>query len=88
MMPYDSYRLYQIERAKSPAEIRRADEQAARLAAVVSSVFRDITRPVRARHRPSPVAARRVPVRLDSSGTEIRSPHRVICPAGEGGGRA
>ncbi len=28
MMPYDSYRLYQVERAKSPAEIRHADEQA------------------------------------------------------------
>ena len=26
-MPYDTYRLYQIERAKSPAEVRRADEQ-------------------------------------------------------------
>ena len=23
MMPYDNYRLYQIERAKSPAEVRR-----------------------------------------------------------------
>jgi hypothetical protein len=27
MMPYDNYRLYQIERAKSPAEVRRAHEQ-------------------------------------------------------------
>ena len=26
MMPYDTYRLYQIERVKSPAEVRRADE--------------------------------------------------------------
>ena len=32
-MPYDTYRLHQIERVKSPAEVRRADEQAARLAA-------------------------------------------------------
>jgi hypothetical protein len=39
MMPYDSYRLYQTERAKSPAEIRRADEQAGRLASAVSSLF-------------------------------------------------
>ena len=29
-MPYDTYRLYQIQRVKSPAEVRRADEQAAR----------------------------------------------------------
>lgn len=47
MMPCDTYRLYQIERAKSPAEIRRADEQAARLASALSSLFRGITRPSR-----------------------------------------
>ena len=35
MMPYDTYRLYQIERTKSPAEIRRADEQAAQVASVL-----------------------------------------------------
>jgi hypothetical protein len=29
MVPYDTYRLYQIERAKSPYEIQRADRQAA-----------------------------------------------------------
>jgi hypothetical protein len=29
MMPYDTYRLYQIERAPSPAEVRYADEQPA-----------------------------------------------------------
>jgi len=53
MMPYDTYRLYQIERAKSPAEIRRADEQAARLASAASSLFRRITRPWLAMRRPS-----------------------------------
>jgi hypothetical protein len=37
MVPYNSYRLYQIERAKSPAEIRRADEQAARLASAMTT---------------------------------------------------
>jgi hypothetical protein len=47
MMPYSSYRLYEIERAKSPAEIRRADQQAGHLAAAVSSLFRGIMRPVR-----------------------------------------
>ena len=51
-MPYDTYRLYQIERAKSPAEVRRADEQAARLASAASSLFRGITRPWRVSHRP------------------------------------
>lgn len=61
MMPYNSYRLYQIERAKSPAEIRRADEQAARLASAASSLFRSVMRPVRAIRRPSPVATRRLP---------------------------
>jgi hypothetical protein len=29
MIPYDTYRLHQIERAKTRAEVRRADEQAA-----------------------------------------------------------
>ena len=52
MMPYDTYRLYQVERAKSPAEIRHADEQAGRLASAASSMFRGITRPWRARRRP------------------------------------
>lgn len=61
MMPYNSYRLYQIERAKSPAEIRRAEEQAARLASAASSLFRSVTRPVRAIGRPSPAATRRLP---------------------------
>jgi len=58
MVPYDTYRIYQIERAKSPAEARRADEQAAQVASVVSSLFRGITRTVRAAaRRPSPAAA-------------------------------
>ena len=53
MMPYDTYRLYQIERAKSPAEVRRADDQAARLASAASSLFQSIMRPSRVRRRPS-----------------------------------
>jgi hypothetical protein len=48
MMPHDTYRTYQIERAKSFGEVRRADEQAARFAAAVSSLFGGIMRPVRA----------------------------------------
>jgi hypothetical protein len=61
MMPYDTYRLYQIERAKSTAEVRRADEQAARLASAASSLLRGITRPWRATRRPSPAATRDLP---------------------------
>lgn len=61
MVPYNSYGLYQIERAKSPAEIRRADEQAARLASAISSVFRGITRPVGGIQRPARNATRRLP---------------------------
>ena len=60
-MPYDNYRLYQIERTKSPAEVRRADEQAARLASAASSLFRCITRPWQARRRPSRTATRDLP---------------------------
>ena len=61
MVSYNSYRLYQIERAKSPAEIRRADEQAARLASAVSSLFRGITRPAGAMRRSSLAGTRRMP---------------------------
>jgi hypothetical protein len=50
-MPLDSYRLYQVEHPKSARETRRADEQAARLAAAVSWPFLAITRAVR---RPCP----------------------------------
>lgn len=39
MMPYDSYRLYGIEHPKSPAGIRRADEQAGQLVSPISSLF-------------------------------------------------
>ena len=57
-MPYDTYRLYQIERAKSPAEVRRANEQAARFAFARFSLFRHVMRPVRAARRPVPAAGR------------------------------
>jgi hypothetical protein len=43
MMPYDTYRLYLVGRAKSPAEVRRADEQTARVASAMSSLLRGIT---------------------------------------------
>jgi hypothetical protein len=61
MMPYDTYRLHQIERAKSAGDVHRGDEQAARLASAVSSLFRSITRPARAVRRPLPAAARHLP---------------------------
>ena len=51
MMPSDSYRLYQVERVMSAAEVRRADEQAGRLAAAVGRLVRGITRPVRSVRR-------------------------------------
>jgi hypothetical protein len=57
MVPYDTYRIYHIERARSAADVRRADEQAARVASALSSLLRGIGRPVRAVRRPSPVAA-------------------------------
>ena len=61
MMPYDTYRIYQIERVKSLAEVRRADEQAARFASVVSSLFGGITRPVRGIWRMYPAGSRGLP---------------------------
>jgi hypothetical protein len=44
-MCYNSYQLYQIERAKSPAEVRHADEQSARLASAVLLLFRGTAQP-------------------------------------------
>jgi len=60
-MPYDTYRLHQVEGVKSPAEVRCADEQAALVASAVSSLWRGITRPVRAVRRPFPAAAPGLP---------------------------
>jgi hypothetical protein len=54
MMPYDNYRLYQIERAKHPAEIQWSDERAAHVASVVSRLFRPLALAVRAARRPYP----------------------------------
>lgn len=45
MTPYDTCRLHQIERAKSPVEVQRADEQVARIASAISSLICSITRP-------------------------------------------
>jgi hypothetical protein len=61
VMPYDTCRLYQIERVKSPAKARRADEQAARLASAVSSLLGGITRIAGAVRRPFPATTRGLP---------------------------
>jgi hypothetical protein len=45
MMPYQVYQLYQAERAKTAAEIRRADEQLGELSRAFSSAWHHATRP-------------------------------------------
>jgi hypothetical protein len=40
MIPIDSYRLYQAERGKSSAEIRRAEDSTGRLSATLASLRR------------------------------------------------
>jgi hypothetical protein len=45
MMPYQVYQLYQAERTKTAAEIRRADERLGELSRALSSVWRHATRP-------------------------------------------
>jgi DNA-binding transcriptional MerR regulator len=47
MMPYDTYRLYKIERPKNVGEVRQADEQAAQFGSAVSSLFSGFAWPVR-----------------------------------------
>jgi hypothetical protein len=45
MIPYQVYQLYQIERTKTSAEIRRADDQLGELSRALSSVRQHITLP-------------------------------------------
>lgn len=47
MMPYGAYQQYQIERPKSAAEIRRANEQMGELSRTLSSAWLGATRPAR-----------------------------------------
>ena len=49
MMPYQAHQLYQIERPKSPAEIRRADEQLGHMAKSVTVLLEGIVQRVTAR---------------------------------------
>jgi hypothetical protein len=51
MMPYQAYQLYQIERPKSRAEIRRADEQLGRMAGSVTALRERIAQAATARAR-------------------------------------
>ena len=46
MMPYQSYQVYQAERAKTAAEIRRADEQLGHMAENISWLWQHATRPI------------------------------------------
>jgi len=59
MVPYDAYRIHEIERAKSLAEVQRADEQAARVAYAVSSLLRGVACSVRARAQAIPSGSAR-----------------------------
>jgi hypothetical protein len=45
MMPYQVYQLYQAERTKTAAEIRRADEQLGELSRAFSLAWQHATRP-------------------------------------------
>ncbi len=46
MMPYQSYQVYQAERTKTAAEIRRADEQLGHMAENLSWLWQHATRPI------------------------------------------
>jgi hypothetical protein len=64
MMPYDTYRLFQIERTKCPRETLLADRQAARITSAVSGLLRAIARVPRAARRPYPAAGQHRPAAL------------------------
>ena len=65
MMPYQSYQIYQAERTKTCAEIRRADEQLGHMAENVSSLWHRATRPIALLRGPRERAA--CPTLLDTS---------------------
>ena len=67
MTPYDTYRLYQLERANNAAQARHADERAGRLAAATSSLLRGVTGRARAM-RPFPGRGRAGAPRLAEPG--------------------
>ena len=46
MMQYQTYQVYQAERPKTAAEIRRADEQLGHMAENVSRLWQHATRPI------------------------------------------
>ena len=46
MMPYQSYQIYQAERPKTAAEVRRSDDQLGHMAASVSWLWCRATRPI------------------------------------------
>ncbi|HEX5302017.1 MAG TPA: hypothetical protein VFW50_34005 [Streptosporangiaceae bacterium] len=46
MMPYQSYQVFQAERPKTCAEIRRTDEQLGHMAGNVSRLWQHATRPI------------------------------------------
>jgi hypothetical protein len=54
MTPYQSYQVYQAERPKSAAELRRADEQLGHMAESVSRLWRQATRPLTLLRGPYP----------------------------------
>ena len=45
MMPYSAYQLYQAERTKSVAEMRRADEQLGEFSRTLSSAWHHVSQP-------------------------------------------
>jgi hypothetical protein len=57
MMPYQAYQVYQAERPKTAAEIRRADEQLGHMAANMSWLWQRATRPVARFRSPSRASA-------------------------------
>ena len=79
MMPYQTYQLYQIERPKSRAEIREADERLGRMAKSVTALRERMAQLVTARalsllgFRRRPATAQRRTVRACSGASHDQS---------------
>jgi hypothetical protein len=77
MLPYQVYQLYEAERAKTAAEIRRADEQLGKLSRALSSAWHPAARPKAVLRAPLRAVAGSGLARLAGKHGPVRRPQRT-----------
>ena len=77
MIPYQVYQLYEAERNKTAAEIRRADEQLGELSRALSSGWHPVARPKAVLRALLRAVAGSGPARLAGKHRPVRRPQRT-----------